>query len=158
MMPWYSAALFSWSLALMLHDRVGPSMVPLGRLTLAVVTVCLSLYIFGNVLFALVGITVDAFRVGAGALLFLSAVSLVRGQEFQVAAAEKADIAVLPLAIPIAIGPATTGALLIMGADVQSTGQRIAGGAALCLAGLAVGLIPAYGLERLMRAVVFASR
>ncbi len=110
------------------------------NVTVAIMISCLALYLFGNFLFAVIGITVDAFRIGSGALLFMSAVSLVRGQEFQVAASDKTDIAWVPLAIPITIGPATTGALLIMGAEVQSVGLRIVGGVALCLAGLSVGL------------------
>ena len=47
----------------------------------AVGGICLALFFFGNVVFALFGITLDAFRIGAGALLFLTAVGLVQSLE-----------------------------------------------------------------------------
>ena len=47
------------------------------RITLAVIAISLILFFAGATIFELLGITVDAFRIGAGALLFLSAVSLV---------------------------------------------------------------------------------
>jgi len=50
-------------------------------LTIDVVIICLVLYFLGNAIFSVFGITLDAFRIGAGALLFLSAVDLVRGAE-----------------------------------------------------------------------------
>ncbi|NLE29349.1 MAG: MarC family protein, partial [Phycisphaerae bacterium] len=49
------------------------------RVMLAVITICFTLYLFGDYIFTVFGITIDAFRVGAGALLFLSAVSLIQG-------------------------------------------------------------------------------
>ena len=48
-------------------------------LTFDVILIGLVLYFLGNAIFSVFGITLDAFRVGAGALLFLSAVDLVRG-------------------------------------------------------------------------------
>ena len=50
------------------------------RITVAVIVISLILFFGGATIFELLGITVDAFRIGAGALLFLSAVSLVEGK------------------------------------------------------------------------------
>lgn len=50
------------------------------RITLGVIVISLILFWAGAAIFELLGITVDAFRIGAGALLFLSAVSLVEGR------------------------------------------------------------------------------
>ena len=50
-------------------------------LTVDVIFICFVLYFLGNAIFSVLGITLDAFRIGAGALLFLSAVDLVRGVE-----------------------------------------------------------------------------
>ena len=86
------------------------------RVTGAVFAAAACLLLFGNALFTLFGITLDAFRVGAGALLFLSGVSLVRGEEPSPRLLE-GDTAVVPLAIPIVVGPATTGALLVKSAE-----------------------------------------
>jgi multiple antibiotic resistance protein len=111
------------------------------RVTLAVVLGCLVLYFFGNAIFRVFGITVDAFRIGAGALLFLSAVSLVRGRPAAAPDGTEGDVAVVPLAIPITIGPATTGALLVMGAEPAAWEARLVGAAGLGAAALAVGAI-----------------
>lgn len=111
------------------------------QVTLAVMAASLILYFFGNALFDVFGITVDAFRVGAGALLFLSAVSLVYGRPGAADDSEDGDVSVVPLALPITVGPATTGALLVMGAEVQDASERIVGCLALAAAVLAVGVM-----------------
>jgi multiple antibiotic resistance protein len=102
--------------------------------SLAVAAVCLILFFGGNQLFALFGITLDAFRIGAGALLFLSAVALIQGKATGTAGAIDGDVAVVPLAIPITVGPATTGTLLVMGAELEGVQVRIIGSLALLCA------------------------
>ena len=47
----------------------------------------------------------------------------------------------VPLAIPITVGPATTGALLVMGAEVSSAWERVIGCSALLGAVLCVGVL-----------------
>lgn len=110
------------------------------RVTLAVAVVTLILFYFGNAIFEVFGITVDSFRIGAGALLFLSAVSLVRGRSGAETQEGDGDISVVPLAIPIAVGPATTGALLVMGASLQAS-DRLVGSGALMAAVACLGVI-----------------
>ena len=110
------------------------------RVTCAVVVICLVLFFFGNALFAVLGITVDSFRIGAGALLFLSAVSLVRGAPGKAPVEGDGDISVVPLAIPITVGPASTGALLVLGAGLDAS-QKLVGSAALIAAIVSVGAI-----------------
>src|SRR5450759_2251996 len=70
----------------------------------AVAGLCLLLFFAGNQLFSLFGITLNSFRIGAGALLFLSAVSLVQGYTTTAGANPHDTIAVVPLAIPIIVG------------------------------------------------------
>lgn len=111
------------------------------RVTLAVVVICISLYFFGDTIFAIFGITLDSFRIGAGALLFLSAVELVRGTKAPPKAETEGDISVVPLAIPITVGPATTGALLIMGAQMKGAVANLVGTAALVAAILSMGAL-----------------
>ena len=53
-----------------------------------------------------------------GTLLFLSAVALVKGNAEQRQVAEGEDVAIVPLALPITVGPGTTAALLVLGAEV----------------------------------------
>lgn len=89
------------------------------RTVLAIVVFSLTLYMFGNNIFRVLGITLDAFRIGAGALLFLSAVALVTGRIDSRPPGEHEDIAVVPLAMPVTVGPGTTGAMLVLGTDVS---------------------------------------
>jgi multiple antibiotic resistance protein len=107
----------------------------------AVGVLCLALFFFGRVLFSLFGITVDAFRVGAGALLFLSAVSLVRAAPDAEPDRTDEDIAVVPLAMPIIVGPATIGTLLVLGAEITEPARKGLGCLALLLAVVCVVLI-----------------
>lgn len=109
------------------------------KVTVAVYVICMCLYFFGETIFAIFGITLDAFRIGAGALLFLSAVSLVRGPQPAQEPLAEGDISVVPLAIPITVGPATTGALMVMGATVRAPLERVVGSLALLAAVLTVG-------------------
>lgn len=109
------------------------------KVTVAVYVTCMCLYFFGEVIFAVFGITLDAFRIGAGALLFLSAVTLVNGPQPSKEPSAEGDISVVPLAIPITVGPATTGALMVMGATVRTPFERVIGSLALLSAVLAVG-------------------
>jgi len=110
-------------------------------LTFDVVLICFVLYFLGNAIFSVFGITLDAFRIGAGALLFLSAVDLVRGGETFMQREGQGSITVVPLAIPITVGPATTGALLVMGAEVVSVWEKIVGCAALFSAVISIGIL-----------------
>ena len=82
-----------------------------GRVTVGIVLTSILLFLFGETIFDLFGITVDSFRIGAGALLFLSAVSLTQGK-FSLPSTDSSlmSLAIVPLAIPITIGPGTVGA------------------------------------------------
>lgn len=90
------------------------------RVIIAAWIITMLLFLCGQVIFKVFGISVDAFRIGAGALLFLSAVSLMNPKVSPDERKEGADIAVVPLAMPVIIGPATCGPLLVMGAEITS--------------------------------------
>lgn len=111
------------------------------RVSIAVVIICLFLFFFGNIIFTVFGITLDAFRVGAGALLFLSAVRLVRTGQKIIPPDPDEDVAVVPLAIPVVVGPATIGSLLVLGGEIPSVGERTLGCIALVIAVACLGLI-----------------
>lgn len=53
-------------------------------ITLWILIISGVLLFFGGFIFKIFGITLDAFRIGTGALLFLTAVSLVRGDSIRV--------------------------------------------------------------------------
>jgi multiple antibiotic resistance protein len=102
------------------------------------------LIFFGGSLFAVLGITLDSFRIGSGILLFMSALSLVkdgtRNHATGMPNEQREDISVVPLAVPTIIGPATIGTILVYGADFQGWDLLI-GLMGLFLALLSLGII-----------------
>lgn len=112
------------------------------RVTFGVVIISLVLYWFGQTLFTILGITVDAFRIGAGALLFISAVSLVQGKiQLPTAKSSIMELAIVPLAIPMTIGPGSVGALILMGNAMPSIADGLVVSCGLTAASLSVGVL-----------------
>lgn len=125
------------------------------RTTLAVMVICLLIYWFGEYLFMVLGITVDAFRIGAGAILMLTAIGLVNssGASAKSVTDETMDITVVPLAIPCIVGPGTIGALLVMGAEGGTLSQRVlvSLGIVTAIALLGAVLVLSEQLERILK-------
>lgn len=118
----------------------------------AVAIICLILFFAGRQMFSVFGITLDSFRIGAGILLLLSGIGLVHGQSGSASAPSGGDIAVVPLAIPIIVGPATTGTILVMGAELSSLSAKAVGCLALTLAVMCVAavLLAGSALQRIL--------
>lgn len=110
------------------------------RTSLAILVICLAVYFFGNVIFRILGITVPAFQVGAGTLLFLTAIQMVTGKRGEIAQDKGEDFAVVPLAIPMIVGPGTIGTLLVLGMEISSTREKIVAASAILLAVLTISL------------------
>ena len=102
------------------------------RVALATVVIAGALLFFGPFIFDLFGITVDAFRIGAGVLLLLTAISLMNPSV--VSAAQEEDISVVPLAMPVIVGPASCGALMVSSADLATFSEKLVAMAALVTA------------------------
>lgn len=135
--PFFVVSMF---LALTKRDTVAEKRRIIRRAIFSAALVVIILFFFGTTLFAMLGITLDAFRVGAGSLLFLSAVSLVNSGERSHAtdlpetAGPRDDVAVVPLAIPTIIGPATIGAILVISADLTTVMDTVVGLVAVMVA------------------------
>ncbi len=84
------------------------------KVSTAVIISSFIIFFFGKYIFNLFGITLDAFRIGAGGILFLSAISMVQGKSATEDKEEGHDIAVVPLALPITVGPGVIGVLLLL--------------------------------------------
>ncbi len=110
------------------------------RTSLSILIICFVVYFFGNVVFHVLGITVPAFQVGAGTLLFLTAVQMVTGKRGELTMDEGEDFAVVPLAIPMIVGPGTIGTLLVLGMEISSTREKIVAASAVFLAVLMISL------------------
>ena len=110
------------------------------RTSLAILVICFAVYFFGNVIFRILGITVPAFQVGAGTLLFLTAIQMVSGKRGEIAQDKGEDFAVVPLAIPMIVGPGTIGTLLVLGMEISSTREKVVAASAILLAVLTISL------------------
>jgi multiple antibiotic resistance protein len=83
----------------------------------------------GNVVFRVLGLTLPAFQIAGGLLLFLVALDMIRAQrptkehpeelkEYQ-DSADDTDVAVAPLAIPILAGPAAISTVAVLMAQAR---------------------------------------
>lgn len=93
----------------------------------------LALYLFGSQIFDIFGFTIDAFRIGAGVLLFLSAIK-VMNEDGSKQRQFEGDISVVPLAIPLSLGPASIGTIIVMGASAVTPVDKIMGGLSIMFA------------------------
>lgn len=120
--------------------------------SIAVGVIGLILFFAGRQVFAVFGITLDSFRIGAGVLLFLSGIGLVHGRTNAAGPHDDGDVAIVPLAIPIIVGPATTGTLLVLGAELSGLPTKALGAGSLILAVFSVGIVLLAGsaIQRLL--------
>ena len=125
------------------------------QITGTVAAFAVGMFFFGTLVFKLFGITLDAFRVGGGALLFVSAVQLLQPQPQPTpsASSQDDDIVVVPMSMPIILGPATIGALMVFGADLSGSTEKTIGCFALltAIASLGIILLLAASIERFMK-------
>lgn len=124
------------------------------RTAVAVLVIGLVLYFLGEQIFSVFGFTLDAFRIGSGALLFLTAVSLMNESPNRpYFSATDEDISIVPLAIPLCMGPASIGTVMVWGASAQGWGEKMTGALALVSASACIYalLVCADRVERVLR-------
>lgn len=103
------------------------SVVAFGILTLFAIT--------GTVILDAIGITIDAFRIAGGILLFVTAFEMIYSQRQErrqvatdAAVADKvASLAVFPLAIPLLAGPGTISATILLSSQLSNDGDAANG-------------------------------
>ncbi len=112
------------------------------RITCAVAIGSAILLFFGAYIFSVFGITLPAFRIGTGAILFLQAVAMVNGTKINMNLEGSVhSLAIVPLAIPITLGPASIGAIMVYGGDLPSAADQIIGYIAILAASICVGIL-----------------
>lgn len=99
------------------------------------------LYLFGQAIFNVFGITIDAFRIGAGAVLFISTLGMAQGKPAVQADNVQQDVTIVPLTIPLTVGPGTIGAMLVMGAGHVHWNDKFTALAAIAFASATVGVV-----------------
>lgn len=112
------------------------------RCALAIFILGELLLLFGLKIFTIFGFTLDAFRIGVGLLLFLSAIRLMNEDEDDSFSHKmEGDISVVPLAIPLGMGPSAIGAVMVLGAGAESNQDLILYSICLLLASLAMSVL-----------------
>lgn len=107
------------------------------KTSLSIFIISVVLYVWGAKIFEIFGFTLDAFRIGSGVLLMLAAIDLMKddGTDTEIKKVE-GDISVVPLAIPLGMGPASIGAVMVMGATIKNVSDLVTGVLSLLLAAL----------------------
>jgi multiple antibiotic resistance protein len=85
----------------------------------------------GGLVFRLLGISLGAFRIAGGLLLFLMAVDMLRAEpsrqrtspEEQAEGTDKPDVSVFPLAIPMLAGPGAISTVMVLVSRVEHVWQ-----------------------------------
>jgi len=78
--------------------------------------------LFGAVIFKFMGVTLGAFKVAGGILLLLTALDMLKAQPSRTRStqaetdegAQKADIAIVPLAVPLLAGPGSVATVMVL--------------------------------------------
>ncbi|OCG17856.1 hypothetical protein A9G28_12150 [Gilliamella sp. Fer1-1] len=104
----------------------------------AVFIIGIVLFFFGNTMFSVFGFTLDAFRIGSGALLFITAVSLMNDSPEKNKINSDDDISVVPLAIPLCMGPASIGTIIVMGTSSIGVVPNLIGAISLLVASMGI--------------------
>ena len=89
------------------------------RTCLAAMTAGIVVMFSGNIVFSLIDINIDLFKVGGGVVLMICSISLVWGNESKIRKRDASDtsVFVVPLAIPMAVGPGTAAGLILIGTE-----------------------------------------
>ncbi|MDD1770075.1 MAG: MarC family protein [Methanomassiliicoccales archaeon] len=91
------------------------------KITVVIIVVLMAFALFGQYIFALYGITIPAFKIAGGILLFTISFSMVQGQRTRTKITEqdeedllaKEEIGIVPLGIPLFAGPGAITTVMI---------------------------------------------
>ena len=116
--PFGAALIF---VSLTMGDSRAELMAKSRRTSLTMVLTLLIFMFLGQLIFNLFGITLDAFRIGGGILLFGMGMSMMSGQHPQSKITEKErvevvdqeDISIIPMGIPVLSGPGSIATIMV---------------------------------------------
>jgi multiple antibiotic resistance protein len=121
------------------------------RAALAAGIVLASFGAVGGLIFRVLGISLGAFRIAGGVLLFLLAIDMLRAQrsrqrtspEEEAEGLDRPDVSIFPLAIPMLAGPGATSTVMVLVSRAERVWQYIVVFGAILLTGFV-----SYGLLR----------
>lgn len=98
----------------------------------------------GKIIFKFLGITMPAFQIAASIVLLIVALDMLRAQRSRVqetaeetmAGAEKSDIAITPLAVPMLAGPGAISTAIVLQSQAVGVAQYVA--LCVCIVGVAL--------------------
>ena len=136
------------------------------RRTMAIRAIMISLGVllvfafFGEPLLSALGISLDAFRVAGGIMLFIIALEMVfekrterrEARAEEVGRSEVEDVSVFPMAIPMIAGPGSIASIMLLMSEADTVGESgaVLGALVLVLALTLVALLLAGPLLRLL--------
>ncbi len=114
------------------------------RAALAAGLVLTSFGALGGIIFRVLGISLGAFRIAGGVLLFLLAVDMLRAQrsrqrtspEEEAEGLDRPDVSIFPLAIPMLAGPGATSTAVVLVSRAERAWQYVVVFGAILLTGL----------------------
>jgi multiple antibiotic resistance protein len=103
------------------------------RAALAAGIVLASFGAMGGLIFRVLGISLGAFRIAGGVLLFLLAIDMLRAQrsrqrtspEEEAEGLDRPDVSIFPLAIPMLAGPGATSTVMVLVSRAEQAWQYI---------------------------------
>ncbi len=103
------------------------------KIVIVIIGVLIAFALFGQVIFALYGITIPAFKIAGGILLFTIAFSMVQGQRTKTKITEedeqdllaKEEVGIVPLGIPLFAGPGAITTVMIYTSTATSAGDLV---------------------------------
>jgi multiple antibiotic resistance protein len=121
------------------------------RAALAAGIVLASFGALGSLIFRVLGISLGAFRIAGGVLLFLLAVDMLRAErsrqrtspEEEAEGLDRPDVSIFPLAIPMLAGPGATSTVMVLVSRARHVWHYVVVFAAITLSALI-----SYGLLR----------
>jgi multiple antibiotic resistance protein len=103
----------------------------------------------GNVVFQIFGITIGAFKIAGGMLLFVLALDMMKATaskvrvkpEEEAEGAERDDVAIVPLTIPMLAGPGAIATTMVITSKAESPMKLVVVGAVIVVTGALTWLV-----------------
>src|SRR3954469_5297844 len=102
------------------------------RACIAAAVILIAFALFGTLIFQIFGITIEAFRIAGGLILWVVAMDMLHGQRTtqesgtEVAEGQvKEDVAVTPLAMPMLAGPGAISTIIVLDGQARGISQKL---------------------------------